>query len=150
MVKQNIAGISVPTVATPAQLRTFVHKVFIAFDENCSHAADALGITPATVWKFENNEQKDSQVLRDSLGIRKTPHRPRVWMPTNNIKAAVSKMREHYSGREIFMELTGITPEFYVMWHGTGEPSTNESIFEEIREHTETLERGKELLQPVE
>ena len=142
MVKQSICGIEVPAVATPAELRAFVHKVFIAFDENCSVTAEALGVTPATVWKLKEGQQKDSQVLRDALGIRKTPDRPRAWMPTNNLTAALAKMREHYSGREIFLELTGVDPVTYVMWHGTGEPTHRDDMFEGIREQVENLEKS--------
>jgi hypothetical protein len=150
MVKQSIAGINVPAVATSAQLRVFVHKVFLKLHENCSITADALGVTPATIWKLENDKQNDSQVLRDSLEIKKVPDRPREWMPTNNLTAAMKKMREHYTGREIFLELTGVDPTTYVMWHGTGEPATREDMFEGIREQVGKLERGEELLQPVE
>lgn len=150
MVKQSIAGISVPTVATPVKLRAFVHKVLLEYNGNCSRTAEALGVTPATVWKLEKGKQSDSQVLRDSLGIKRVSDRPRVWVPTNNLTAAMAKMREHYSGREIFLELTGVDPTTYVMWHGTGEPSHQDDMFEGIREQVEELERGEQLLQPVE
>ena len=105
MVKQSICGIEVPAVATPAELRAFVHKVHIANNENFTATADALGVTPATVWKLEKEEQMDSKVLRDSTGIRKTPDRPRVWMPTNNCERAMEKMFATYSEIEIYHAL---------------------------------------------
>jgi hypothetical protein len=136
MVKKCIAGIQVPEVATSSQLRSFVHKVFVAHNKNHSHAADAIGVSPATIWKLESGEQKDSQVVRDALGIRRTRLRPRVWMPTNNVDAAVIKLIEHYTPREIaesflrvksaediaiIIDVVKYRQEAYEIWHGTGE-----------------------------
>lgn len=126
MVKNKIAGIEVPMVATSAKLREFVHNVFLGFDKNYPSTAAAIGVTPATIWKLEQGTQKDSQVIRDALGIRKTPIRPRVWMPTNNVQAAVEQLYKHYDRLEIigaFMEHAISQDEsgnLQELWHGNG------------------------------
>lgn len=125
--KQEVAGIEVPKVATALELRCWVHLVYVTLDENCAVTAEAMGVTPATIWKLENGEQVDSQILRDSLGIRKTPPRPRVWMPTNNIEAAVKKLYEHYNTEEIVSAMMAVwsdedhTGLIEATWYGTGD-----------------------------
>lgn len=101
MVKRNVAGIQVPSVATSEQLRAFVHSVYIALDENCLATSKAIGVNAATIWKLEEGEQKDSQVVRDALSIRRTPVRPRVWMPTNNQERAIEVLLQHYPGLSV-------------------------------------------------
>ncbi len=108
MVKRNIAGIEVPLVASALELRYWVHLVYVTLHENCAATAALMGVTPATIWKLENDEQMDSQILRDSLGIRKTPPRPRVWMPTNNCEAAVDKLMDNYPISEIMEAMIAI------------------------------------------
>jgi hypothetical protein len=100
-----IAGIQVPSVATSEELRLFVHSVYVALDENCLATGNAIGVSAATIWKLEEGEQKDSQVVRDALSIRRTPVRPRVWMPTNNVSAAAEQMLAHYTTGEIMNAL---------------------------------------------
>lgn len=103
MVKGMVAGINVPEMANAAELRTFVEKVYE--ESSCCYltAAKELRVTAATVWKLLNDQQADSPIIREKWHIRKTPHRPRVWMPTNNLKRAVEVFRNHYP------EVTGIS-----------------------------------------
>lgn len=64
-------------------------------------AASELGVTAATVWKLCNDRQIDSQLIREKWGIRKTPRRPRVHMPTNNLERAIELLQCHYPNVEV-------------------------------------------------
>ena len=96
MVKYIVAGINVPAVANSLELRLFVEKVFGA--SGCTYfiAAKELKVTAATVWKLLNDQQADSPIIREKWHIRKTAPRPRVWMPTNNLKRALEVLCTHY------------------------------------------------------
>lgn len=110
MVKRTVAGIEVPAVADSKKFRAFVHEVYLACGENSTRVARLIGdINPATIWKLEEGIQKDSQVIRDELGIRKTQKRPRVWMPTNNMERAVEVFLTHYPSCKV------IYPEGYTI-----------------------------------
>lgn len=103
MVKRIVARIEVPAVASASELRTFVEKVYE--ESSCCYltAAKELRVTAATVWKLLNDQQADSPIIREKWHIRKTPHRPRVWIPTNNLARALEVLTTHYP------EVTGIS-----------------------------------------
>lgn len=96
MVKREIYGIPIPEVASNEELREFVYAVFDECSSNYLQTGAALDVSAATIWKMINKEQDDSPVLREKWGIRKTAKRPRVWMPTNNLKRALEVLRAHY------------------------------------------------------
>lgn len=101
MVKRTVAGIDVPSVANASELRLFVLKVYGAMGCNYLAAAGELGVTAATVWKLCNDLQTDSQIVREKCHILKTHHRPRVWMPTNNLDRAIEVLQCHYPNVEV-------------------------------------------------
>ena len=101
MVKQVVAGVDVPKVANPAQLRLFVLKVYGAMGCNYLAAANELGVTAATVWKLCNDKQTDSQIIRKRWHILKHQPRQRVCVPTNNIDRAIELLKEHYPDIDI-------------------------------------------------
>lgn len=96
MVKRVIDGVVIPEVASNAELREFVLQVYDEYSSSYLAAATALDVNAATVWKLINREQVDSPIIREKWGIRKTPHRPRVWMPTNNFHRAKDIFKKHY------------------------------------------------------
>jgi hypothetical protein len=107
MVKRTVAGIDAPSVANASELRLFVLRVYEAVAYNYLAAAGALGVTPATVWKLLNDRQTDSQIIRERWEIRKTPKRPRVHMPTNNLGKAIKVLQRHYPNVEVIIHEQG-------------------------------------------
>ena len=96
MVKRTLAGIKVPEVASNTELRKFVFEVYDEFSSCYLSTGEALDVSAATVWKLLNDQQDNSPIIREKWGIRKTPPRPRVWMPTNNLRKAMAIFRKHY------------------------------------------------------
>lgn len=96
MVKRELEGIEVPKVATNEELREFVCSVYGEYSSSYLAAGEALDVSAATVWKLLNDEQIDSPIIREKWHIRKTALRPRVWMPTNNLKRALEVLCKYY------------------------------------------------------
>lgn len=101
VVDSNLVGVSVPKVATPAELCEFVESVYHAAGDSCVKAGDLLLVSSATVWKIVRGRQKDSQLIRDTWNIRRNKARPRVWMRTDNVQLAVKILMKHYPNVEV-------------------------------------------------
>ena len=103
VVDSNLVGVSVPKVATPAELCEFVESVYHAAGDSCVKAGDLLNVSSATVWKIVSGRQKDSQLIRDTWDIRRNKARPRVWMRTDNVTLAVKTLLKHYPNVEAYI-----------------------------------------------
>lgn len=106
-----LEGVPVPTIASNAELKEFVERIYEACGCNYTEAARAIGVHGASVRNLICGYQWDSPSIREALGINKTKPRPRVWMPTNNCEGAVRKLLEKYEPVEVYKILIDIAQE---------------------------------------
>jgi hypothetical protein len=56
---------------TPAQVRNYVNKQFLANGENYAKTAQELGVNVGVVWKLVNGQQEDSPTIRRNCNMPK-------------------------------------------------------------------------------